>query len=108
MSYPYYMPENSFLVAPPMAILVEKNEEEIRYSKFELTAPVNLIKDKEKILKKKQKSRKQIRGLNVSYSTRQRGRLHGPVEELRHKIQRFKIKTIQVVGVVKKEDLLHN
>lgn len=83
------MPEDFFLVTPPMAIEV-KEEELVE----EESATVQLVARLRKLLKNKNRATTKGKSLNISCNIRQR--VHRPLEELTHKLQRFKIKTIKV------------
>ncbi|OAY42857.1 hypothetical protein MANES_08G021701v8 [Manihot esculenta] len=89
VGFPYYMPEDFFLVTPPMAIEV-KEEELVE----EESATVQLVARLRKLLKNKNRATTKGKSLNISCNIRQR--VHRPLEELTHKLQRFKIKTIKV------------
>lgn len=91
MAYPYYMSEDFFLVAPPMAIKIEREAANEKSTTVKLVARLkNLLKNKNKTMARTIKRR----SMNMSYKTRQY--VHRSIEELSYKLQRFKIKTIKV------------
>ncbi|WCJ34361.1 hypothetical protein M5689_015674 [Euphorbia peplus] len=99
VSYPYYMPEKWFTEVPPMGIQVEEREqeeEEEQQNENEINKLSNLsmpVKTPLENLIGETPVRKKGRGT----TSRGVGR-HGPVEELSHRLERFKIKTLQLGG----------